>query len=226
MKVALVAAMIGAAALTAGAATAEDKALSWADAFSLRGAPKAVHLQASYLDKRGKSHDLELWRDGDQHLRRRTDDKIDLFVEKTAGGDYAFRLADLANKRLIEVSRTNLYRIGVFADWPALAGIVSEPKGPHALHREARPATRTKAGECRWILLEVKGGDATEICWSDHFKVPLIMEKPKAAGGAATTLFQVKQIDEKRPAAEVFKVATTGLALVRADDDIDPSSDL
>jgi hypothetical protein len=226
MKRALVAALFPALTLAAGAAAAEDKAPTWDEVFSLRNAPKGVHLKATYADGKGASHDLEIWRDGDRRLRRRTDTKLDLFAEKTVSSDYAFRLVDLENKRIFEVNRTNLYRIGVFTDWPALAGILVRPRGPHALRREARPVERTPAGECRWIQLTVQAGGSKSICWSDRFKVPLVIQTPAPPGGTATTLFQVKQIEAKVPEARIWKVPAEGFLLVSADQDIDPSSDL
>jgi len=210
----------------AGLAAADEKAPSWDSVFSLSGAPKGVHLTASYLDSKGRSHSLELWRDGDSRLRRRTDDKLDLFAEKTKGGDYTFRLVDLAAKRLFEVSRTNLARIGVFPDFPALAGILARPKVAHSLHRDGRPIERTRVGDCGWVRLDVKGSGSKDICWSDRFKVPLLIKAPTTAGGPATIQFEVKQIEAKVPSAEVFKVPQRGLHVIRADQDIDPSSDL
>jgi len=220
----------------AGLAAADEKAPSWDSVFSLAGAPKGVHLTASYLDSKGRSHALELWRDGDSRLRRRTDDKLDLFAEKTKGGDYTFRLIDLAAKRLFEVSRTNLARIGVFPDFPALAGILARPKVAHSLHRDGRPIERTRVGDCGWVRLEVKGGGSKDICWSDRFKVPLLIKAPTppqagsqaspGPGGPTTIHFEVKQIEAKVPSTEVFKVPQRGLHVIRADQDIDPSSDL
>ena len=215
---------LGLFALTPGA-RAEDKPLTWQEAFSLAGAPKGVHLKATYLDGKGKPHALEVWRDGDRHLRRRTDNALDLFADKAAGGDYAFRLVDHARLRLVEVSRTNLYRIGVFADFPSLAGLLARPKGAYALHREARPKSRLPAGECRWVRLEPQGARAQSICWSDLFKVPLRIEG-KAADGSVVALFEVKQIEAKVPGDAAFKVDTKGFTVVKADQDIDPSSDM
>jgi hypothetical protein len=209
----------------AASAHAAAKPLKWEDAFSLRDAPKGVHLKASYVDGKGRSHELEVWRDGDRRILRRTDDKLDLFAEKTSGGEYAFRIVDRAKKRLIEVNRTNLYRIGVFADWSALAGMLTRPKGAHTLRPGGRPKERTKIGECRWVRLEIQGSGAQEICWSDRLKVPLLIQTVAPAGGF-TTVFQVKQVDLKVPGAEMFNVSSAGLTVIRADEDIDPSSDL
>lgn len=206
-------------------AHAATSSLKWEDTFSLREAPKGIHIKASYVDGKGRSHDLEVWRDGDQRIRRRTDDKLELLAEKASSGEYAFRIVDLAKKRLIEVNRTNLYRIGVFADWPALAGMLTRPKGPHTLTPGSRPKERSQIGECRWVRLEIRGSGPQEICWSDRFKVPLLIQTVAPAGGF-TTVFQVKQVDVKVPAAEVFKVSSAGLTVIRADEDIDPSADL
>lgn len=208
----------------AASAHAEDKPLTWDDTFSLRDAPKGVHVKATYTDGKGRSHDLEMWRDGDRRIRRRTDDKLEIFAEKQ-GGEYAFRLVDLAKKRLLEVNRTNLYRIGVFADWPALAGMITKPKLAHTLRPGTRPKEKTQLGECRWVRIEIKGGGAQEVCWSARFKLPLLIQTASPAGGF-TTVFQVKQVDLKTPGPEVFKISTKGLTVIRADEDIDPSSDL
>jgi hypothetical protein len=222
----VIALALGLLALASGA-RAEDKPLTWEEAFSLAGAPNGVHIKASYVDGKGKPHTLEVWRDGDRRLRRRTDDALDLLADKAAGGDYAFRLVDHGSRRLVAVNRTNLYRIGVFADFPALAGLLARPKGAHALHREARSRSRFAGGECRWMRLEFEAQRAQpqSICWSDRFKVPLRIEG-KAADGSVVTLFEVKQLEAKMPGDEAFKVDTKGFTVVKADQDIDPSSDM
>lgn len=208
-----------------GVARAEGRPLSWDKAFSSKGAPRGVHFKASYTDAIGRPHALELWRDGEAHLRRRTDDAIDLLAEKTAGGEIVFRLVDLGKKRLIEVSRTNLHRIGIFASYPELAGVLIRPAGSTTLGPGSRPKERAPAGACRWVRVETPPARPKEICWSERFKLPLLIQEQTAAGGF-TTLFQIHQIEANVPAAGVFRISTKGLTVIHADQEIDPSSDM
>jgi hypothetical protein len=223
-SIAALAALSAAAAALAPSAAAEPKPLVWDDVFSQKGAPPAVHLTATYVDGKGGSHDLELWRDADQHLRRRTDDRLDLYVDRREDGDYAYRLLDHQRSLLIEVSRTNLHRIGVFSGWPALAGMLTRPSRPHRLVPSRRPPARTPAGACRWHRVEI-GAAAQEICWSAQWRLPLLIQAEAGPKKAPATTFRVKQIEAKLPGSDVFRVDPAGLAVVNADQDINPSSD-
>ena len=103
--------------------------LDWDQAFPTAAAPAQVHFLARYTDALGAPHRLEVWRDGDRRLRRRTDDRLDLHVEKGADGEHRYQLVDHARAVVVSVDRTTLYRIGSFSDWVGLAHVLSPLAG-------------------------------------------------------------------------------------------------
>ena len=72
---------------------------------------------ASYVVQ-GQAHRLEVWRDGDVHLKRRTDDRVEIVVLRPAGDtEWKMTVLDLKRRIRTDVDRTNLIRIGRFGDW-------------------------------------------------------------------------------------------------------------
>jgi hypothetical protein len=204
-------------------ALAAPAALKWESVFSARSAPKTIHFRASYADGAGRAHSLEVWRDGDRRLRRDTDGKMSVYVTKRAGGEYGYEVIDLESKVKVEISRTNLYRIGIFSDWAALATNLTRPAGEHAITGSKRGPLRTKAGECRWFRVEVRGAPAREVCWSTALALPLAIDREDGSGKATREL----TIDEVTTsvAADVFGPPDGGLFHVDANRDIGPSDD-
>ena len=52
-----------------------------------------VYFAARYVGTAGREHRQEVWREGSRRLRRITDDKLDLLIEKDSSGEYQYRLA-------------------------------------------------------------------------------------------------------------------------------------
>ena len=100
----------------------------WQRVFATKRAPKTVFFRATYEDASGKTHEVRSWRDGDKRLRRDTDKAMSLFVTRASGGDLSFEMVDRVQKVKTVVSRTNLYRVGLFSDWSALASNLAEPR--------------------------------------------------------------------------------------------------
>jgi hypothetical protein len=200
--------------------------LEWDRMFSLASAPAFVHAQAHYLDAKGGTHTLDLLRQGDRRLVRKTDHAIELFVERKAGGEQAYALADLARARLIQVSRTNLHRIGVLSDFASLAGLVARPATAHLLTASARPLEKSRLGSCRWLHVEITappGQPAREICWSERWKLPFHIEVASPTGWSR--VLEVDQVDGLAD-PRAFRVDPSAFTVVHADDDIDPSQDM
>ena len=124
--------------LGAALVRAEDVISQWDAAFPTRDAPQQVYFRAGYHDDVGRTHRLEVWREADLRLRRRTDEAIDLYVEKSGSGEYEYRLIDHDRKILIRADRTTLYRIGVFSDWIGLAHVLKVPRGGYRVTEAAR----------------------------------------------------------------------------------------
>ena len=99
--------------------------------FSEKGEPSALHYQAVFTAK-GAEHHLEVWRDGEQRLKRRTDEAIETYAFRKPG-DPEFHMSILDMKKRIHtrIDRTNLYRIGNFTDWFDLAHGLKHPMGEY-----------------------------------------------------------------------------------------------
>ena len=65
-----------------------SRSLTWERAFPVSGRAVDVHLRASFTGRDGQPHQLELWRQGETFLHRRTDDALDLFVVAHERGRY------------------------------------------------------------------------------------------------------------------------------------------
>lgn len=195
------------------ASTASAAPLSWDAAFAARSAPSSVRLVATYRDGGGREHRLQLWRDGDRRLVRRTDDRVELHVER-AGGDYRYVVVDRARKLAYDATRTNLARIGIFADWSALATLIARPDGAYKLRTAG--SGRTSLGACRRFELS-RGVTRERICWSDAWKLPLVIER--RVDGAWQPQLTVVELARDAIADAVFAMPA-GLQTIDANRDI------
>jgi hypothetical protein len=198
--------------LVAGGATrAEETGPQWDAAFPTAAAPGQVYFRAAYRDAAGGAHRLEVWREADVRLRRRTDQAIELFVEKSPAGEYAYRLVDRNRKMLISADRTALHRIGVFSDWASLAHVLEIPRGQYRIAQATRPSPETLRGDCVWRRLErlAPAAGTTDICWSSRWGLPLQIAAVTAGG--RTTMFTIEAVETFAPAPEIFAVPHEGL---------------
>ncbi len=168
------------------AVSARPADLSWEDAFPIDHAKSEVHLDAHFVGSDGLPHRLQLWRRGRERLHRRTDDALDLYLEKADGqADYRYRLVDHRRKLSIDVNRVHLYRIGVFSDWFGLAHVLDRPKTAFSVRTVAALAGERRP-DCVWRLLvreTPKGADRSRICWSSAWGVPLVIRTASRDGG-------------------------------------------
>jgi hypothetical protein len=221
-----VAAALGAAALAAAAPRAPQP-LRWEEAFPIAAAPDSVHFDASYRDARGVPHRLEVWRDGADFLHRRTDGRIDLYARRSAG-ELRFRLVDTRRRIVADVSRTNLYRIGVFADATGLSHVLDRPRGAFRVESAKAPAGLEPAtAACRWYaLLRATAQPArTLVCWSDAWGLPMLIA---SADGTPQELFRVRSVDRQgddAARARALPPVPPGYAIVDVDEEIDPAAD-
>jgi hypothetical protein len=150
-------------------ALAEPAALDWEAAFPVESAARDVYLDAHFVGSDGAAHRLQLWRHGSEFLHRRTDAALDLCLHQAGKkGDYAYRLIDHRRRVAMEVSRNQLYRIGVFSDWFGLAHILDRPKSefvvravaPLQKERRTEPSQRLgrRWGEVREFTSRTRGG--------------------------------------------------------------------
>jgi hypothetical protein len=163
------------AAAAAAFAPAFANGLDFDRTFAAGFEPRQSHYVATYR-LGGTEHRVEVWRDRDLSLKRRTDDRIEIHVTKSAGDvEWTMVVLDLKRKIATRVERTNLMRIGHFTDWFALSHSLSRPAGAYELVAITRGAPRVKpVASCRWYLL-TQGGRASKICWSAPLHLPLVI---------------------------------------------------
>lgn len=214
MKYALPVCMVAAAVLSAPPSSAAT--LDFDHVFSTRGEPAATHFEATYLAG-GAEHHVEVWRDGERRIRRRTDDKAESFALRTPGSpDYRLSVLDLGKKIRTDIDRDNLYRIGQFTDWFDLGHGLRHPKGAYRLVPAATPHGAAHAiGACEWVAL-VQGKQTTHVCWSTTAKLPLLIQ---AADGR--TVWRVTHVDHKTIPDKVFAIQDAGFIRNDANADIE-----
>jgi hypothetical protein len=214
MKYALPVCMVTAAVLSAPLSSAAT--LDFDHVFSTRGEPAATHFEATYLAG-GAEHHVEVWRDGERRIRRRTDDKAESFALRTPGSpDYRLSVLDLGKKIRTDIDRDNLYRIGQFTDWFDLGHGLRHPKGGYRLVPAASPHEAARAiGACEWVAL-VQGTQTTHLCWSTTAKLPLLIQ---AADGR--TVWRVTHVDHKTIPDKVFAIQDAGFIRNDANADIE-----
>jgi len=101
-------------AMQAMSLRADDPSSVWEAAFPIATAPTHVHFHARYLDGRGAPHTLEVWRDGEQRLKRKSDAAIDLYAEQKAGGEIDFHIVDHLRGIVLRANRGALPRGPLF----------------------------------------------------------------------------------------------------------------
>ncbi|MHB1591828.1 MAG: hypothetical protein ACYCTW_09885 [Sulfuricella sp.] len=182
--------------------------------FSAAKEPVALHYKASYQDTRGK-HELEVWRDGQKRLRRRTDSALDLYVNLERDGDLKVAVLDHARRVRTDVSRSSLYQLGQFSDWFTLAHSFGKPLRPYTLRLLASPPTsEAPLTSCRWYQLDAEPQHSA-ICWSQTYRLPVLIADAKGE-----VRWRLTWVDKNTPAATVFKIADKGYFQVDADRDI------
>jgi len=203
------------AAAGAPAAAPAGTDLRFEQVFSERGEPPALHYRARY-GAPSASHWLEVWRDGERRLVRRTDDAIETHVTRRPG-DPGFEMVVLDLRRKIEtrIARDDLYRIGNFTDWFDLAHGLRYPKAAYRLTVSAAPAHSPRPLEaCSWYTL-TQVGRSTALCWNASARLPLLM-----VDDAGQVLWQVTAIERKAAPAAVFEVRDFGFVRTDAGQDI------
>ena len=205
---------------------AEPAAFEWEAAFPVESAIKDVYLDAHFVGSDGATHRLQLWRRGSEFLHRRTDALLDLYLRQTEKkGDYAYRLIDHRRRVSMDVSRNQLYRIGVFSDWFGLAHVLDRPKAEFVV-RVVPPLPKERLTDCSWRLL-VRGGKQTKdharICWSTKWGLPMSI-RGRGAKGEWSDQFSVDRVEEISPSVDglTLPAVPEGYASFNADNEIDP----
>ena len=210
----------------AAAQTAPPAGVAWDDAFATGREPAAIHYRASYRGSDGREHRLEVWRSGTQFLRRRTDDRMDLYVvaDASAGGGLRYRILDHARRAMIDVDRVNLMRIGVFSDWDALAHVVAQPRNGYRI-APRQTAAAASDEPCITARLEPAGVTrASNICWSARWGLPVRIDDG-APGSVAS--FELRSVEALAPGDLPAQLPSLpeGYEYIDSNIDIDPNGD-
>lgn len=195
---------------------ADRPAPTFEQVFNARGEPAATHFDAVY-QAAGVQHHVEVWRDGRQRIRRRTDDAADSYaVRKASGPDFHLSVLDLKRRIRTDIDRDNLYRIGNFTDWFDLGHGLRHPKGGYTLAASSAPAAAPQAaGACAWYDLSQEGR-TTHVCWSAKDRLPLLM---LAQDGKP--VWRVTRLDHKPIPAATFAIRDQGFIRNDANADIE-----
>jgi hypothetical protein len=195
--------------------------VAWDEAFPTASAPPNVYFQARYRDAHGERHRLQVWREANARLRRKTDEAIDVSVERDLSGRYVYRLADRAKNTVVATDRAILYRAGLFLDWRGLAHVVDVPRGSYHIARIAVAPQETAHGPCVWFRLDTTQPSpaSSDICWSSRWGLPLIIAAP---GAGETDHFRIEEVRTFVPDASTFALPHQGLLRIDAGPDETP----
>ncbi|MDR0458368.1 MAG: hypothetical protein LBH10_04975 [Burkholderiaceae bacterium] len=210
----------GAALLCADMASAASApGLTFESVFNTRGEPAALYYRATFAGA-GGAHTLQVWRDGQTRLRRKTDQAIDTYVVRGANNlpDYQMTVVDYRKRITTRINRDNLIQLGHFSDWFDLAHGLRHPAGAYRLVAAAAPAgAPAPVAPCRWYALTQDGGDTHRICWSARERLPLEIWSDQTAAA----VWRVTQVDHRPVGAAVFQLHDAGFVRDNANADID-----
>lgn len=202
-------------ATTVFAASSQAAGLDFDKTFNDKGESRQLHYQATYsLD--GKTHQVDIWRDRNQQLKRRTDDAVETFIFKPAKQtEWSMIVLDLKRKIRTDIDRTNLYRIGHFTDWFSLSHSLSRPTAQYQLSTTTTPVLEEKPiSACTWYSLS-RNNQESKICWSKNLHLPLVI-----ADHNNQVQWRVTNANTKNIAASAFQIQDQGFVRNNANEDI------
>lgn len=203
--------------LTGGTVSAGAAQDVWESSFPVAAvAERNVYFATRYVDVAGTEHRQEVWREGSRRLRRVTDRKLDLLIEKDGSDEYQYRLADRRRSILILADRTSLYHAGIFSDWQGVAHALREPRGPYRVVARGGPPAQVAVGLCSWSEVIVGGAAAptSRVCWSQEWGLPFVIES--WSEGLWKARFSVVEVRAFDSFDAIFTLDSAGLMEVDA----------
>lgn len=194
------------------------KSLKFDNIFKVLGEPKTLHYKASFGSTDGQNHTLQVWRDGQLHLRRKTDDVIDSYVirDKKNLSAYQMIIVDYKKRVSTRINRNDLIHLGSFNDWFDMSHGLRHPKGDYKLTFAQAPAMAKPIASCQWYQLQ-QNQISHHICWSTQDRIPLeIWDDQKHL-----SMWTVTNIDHKVISRDIFQLHDTGFIRNDANDDIE-----
>jgi len=209
-------ALFAVAGAHAAAASDTGAPLKFEKAFSDTAEPASAHFTATFVSK-GSSHQMEVWRDGQHRLKRRTDGAIETFVvRKPASAEFRMIILDTPHKIVTRIDRSNLYRVGNFTDWFDLSHGIRHPKGEYQLVRGVAPAGVPRPlSTCAWYDL-TQAQHVVHVCWSTRSRLPMLLVDEHGV-----VLWQLTQLDHHAIPAATFQVHDEGFVQNDANADMD-----
>jgi len=193
---------------------AQAAALDFDRTFESADQQRHSHYIANYRLQDGE-HRVEVWREGDVRVRRRTDDAIETFLTRPADSvEWTMTILDLRRKVRTDVDRTHLLRVGHFTDWFAQAHSLTRPRGNYRLDAVGAADGVTPIAACRWYRLTL-ADHASTICWSAAHGVPLVVIDQNN-----DIVWRVSELSSGPPGPEVFTIEDAGFARNDANEDI------
>ena len=191
--------------------------LDWDHAFADHSGTRPLHFTARYTDARGP-HTLEVWRTGHTHLRRRTDDRIDLHADaqnpqQANQPDYLWQIIDLPHHIDNRISSHGLLQAGLLYNFYAMAHVLTRPAGHFQI--ELAPASPTASPThlpCTWYKLTPEAQPATRICWSPTLGIPIATQSV-SKDGTLTDTFTLLTYDHNAIPSSTFAVNLKGLTV-------------
>ncbi len=205
---------------THAAVTAQHKnSLKFDQVFSTNNEPKNIYYQANFAANDTQNHRLEVWREGQLHLRRKTDNAIDTYVIREAKNLSAYQMiiVDYQRRVTTKINRNNLIHLGNFSDWFDMAHGLRHPKGDYQLNVSNQPNQALKPyAACQWYALK-QANITHHICWSKNDHIPLLIWDDQKS----KVLWQVTSLNHKPIAKDTFKLHDAGFVRNDANDDIE-----
>lgn len=201
--------------VTATAASSQASNLDFDKVFNDKAEPAQVYFQASYQLGADK-HEVQVWRDRSQRLKRRTDDALETFIFKQPREvEWSMVVLDLKRKIRTDIDRTNLYRIGHFTDWFSMSHALSRPTAAYQLTTANKPLPEAKAVDnCTWYSL-TRNGVESKICWSKKYRLPLLITDSEAH-----VQWRVTSVSSKAIATSNFDIQDQHFVRNNANEDI------
>ncbi|MCL2724076.1 MAG: hypothetical protein FWD69_06520 [Polyangiaceae bacterium] len=209
----------GAALLAAApVAAASGKIPTFESIFQAGSEPVSLSYRATFEAQDGP-HTLQVWRDGQSRLRRKTDEAVDAYVIRNTADpvEYQMTVVDYRKRITTRIDRNNLIRLGHFSDWFDLAHGLRHPAGTYRLAPTTAPAGAPKPiSACRWYAL-TQGNDIHRICWSTREHLPMVIWSDRTS----SAVWHVAAVEHGPIDNDVFLLHDAGFAHTDANADID-----
>lgn len=200
------------------ASLAKNPSLVFDEVFNVKDEPNQTYFVAVFKIADNQTHILQVWRDGENRLRRQTDNRLDVLATRDVQDTdaYSLQVIDYQKRIITDINRNNLIYLGHFQDWFELGHGLHHPKAQYRLMPTTRPQLSPQPIQaCEWYQLE-QANQEYDICWSAQEKLPLMIWDNQKK----TTVWQIKTLSHQMLERDIFKVNTTDYVRVDANDDI------